>query len=621
MYSNIAHLGLLFSLLISIFATIIPFFFSSKNVTAKIISNSIIINFIVTNFAFIALAYAYLSSDFSLLNVYNNSHLAIPTLYKFTGIWSNHEGSMMLWLFILANSNFIALNLFDNNRALHSLTLIYSGIALYLIFWSNPFIKISPIPQQGLGFNPLLQDIGLAIHPPILYLGYVTSALSFALAMGALFERKLTKNYIYLMQKSSLFSWSFLLLGIMLGSWWAYRELGWGGYWFWDPVENASLLPLLASTALIHSLYATKKLDTNYGWTIILAITTFLLAILATFFVRSGIVTSIHSFATDPQRGNVILVILSIFTIFSLTNFAINIKYFNRSDEKEATKFLSRFGIINLGNIAWLIAILIILASLFYPLIIESINQQQITIEKSFYERSLIPFLLIILGLIAVGLPATWKEILPVQYRHLAYSIIISLPISILFYIMANPQIISLLAFFIGNLVIIRMGFWYYLRRQSKITFKFYLIWLAHLATALMTVNLSIIETCSKEAVFKISEGEIKDFADFRINFIKKQNIAVDNYLAGRAILNIERNNEEITTLTPEVRYYPVEKSQTSESSIYHHIFYDLYAVINESSADGAIILKLYYKPLMSWLWLSIALIFFSSFTIFFSKK
>lgn len=618
MYSDIANLGLLFSLLVSIFATITPFLLKNKNITSRLINNTIIINFILTNFAFLALTYAYLNSDFSLLNVYNNSHLAIPAFYKFTGVWSNHEGSMLLWLFILANSNYIALNIFKNRWSLHSLVFIYSGIALYVIFWSNPFIKISPIPIQGSGFNPLLQDVGLAIHPPILYLGYVTSVLPFALAMGILFEKKLTEKDMYLLQKTSLFSWAFLLLGIMLGSWWAYRELGWGGYWFWDPVENASLLPLLSSTALIHTLYATRKLKNNYSWTFILAISTFLLAILATFFVRSGIVTSVHSFANDPQRGSIILAILTLFTIYSLSNFAINSKYFQNEEEP---KFLSRYGIINLSNIIWLIAILIILTSLFYPLIIESLNHQQITIDKSFFEKTFIPFLLMIICLIAIGLPATWQAILTIQYRHLFYSFIISLPIVFIFNLLTQAKIISLLAFFSGTLVIIRMGFWYYIRRQTKVTLKFYLILLAHLAAALITVNLSIIETCSQEAIFHFREGETKEFIDFKIYFAKKQNIAIDNYLAGRAILNIEKDNEEIAILTPEVRYYPVEKNQTSESSIYHHVFYDLYAVINESSEDGEITLKIYYKPLISWLWLLTTSIFIASLIIFKDRK
>ena len=610
MYSLIANLLLVFSLLASSFTLFTPLF-NNKTIQNKILNYSITIIFLSVTFAFLSLNYAYLTSDFSLLNVYNNSHLAVPLIYKISGVWSNHEGSMMLWLFILCISNYFCLNTqLEQNikiKVLYAHNFVSCLILAYTFFYSNPFDKISPAPKQGLGFNPLLQDIGLAIHPPILYIGYVSTINAFALALAALNSKNLSKEIISKIQKYSLFSWCFLLLGISLGSWWAYRELGWGGYWFWDPVENASLLPFLLSTALIHSLYTSKKLEVNYSLTLLLAIFTFLMAILASFFVRSGIVTSVHSFANDPIRGNFILIILSIYSIFSLGSFALKAKFFRKQNFSFK---LTRLGGINIGNIMLILSAIIILFSLIYPLIYSSITQNQISIEKEFFKNTIIPCLLILTLLISFSLPTSWLEILKIHYRHFYYSLAVSSAISLLFYLLAKPSLISFLGFLLGSLTIIRMLFWFYLRKQTSLTIKFYLIFLVHLAPGLIAVNISIIETFSKEAIFTIKEGEIISFNGFNINFVQKINLAQNNYLLGKAILRIEKENTEITNLTPQVRYYPVEKTQTSESSIHHSLFYDLYAVISEASEQGDITIKLYYKPLMSWLWIELLLCF-----------
>ena len=615
MHANFAQLGLVLSILLSILA---PFgFIWLKSISpakfSKLLNNIILFQFISVSFAFFSLTYAYISSDFSLLNVFNNSHLAIPLIFKFSGVWSNHEGSMILWLFILGLANIFTtqhkLNSKDRIWISTSLIIITGSLISYTVLKSNPFIKLLPAPLQGQGFNPLLQDIGLAIHPPLLYIGYITTIVAFVIAITGLIRKKLSPELLDLMQKWSLFSWSFLTLGVMLGSWWAYRELGWGGYWFWDPVENASLLPWLTSTALIHSIYASKKLDTNYRWTMLLAILTFLLSILSTFLVRSGVITSVHSFANDPERGSFILGLLITYTATSLGLFAIRA---HRLNSTIGHNWLSRFGGINISNILWIVATFTILLSLLYPLLLGITTGEQITVSGVFFEKSFIPLLLFILVIMAFALPTSWKAILPLHYRQFIYSILLSSILSGVFYYYSTPSLVSGSAFFAGILVMIRMSFWYKQRLLSptKPTIKFYAIWFVHLAAGLFAITLAILEANEKEALITMREGDKIEFAGFNLNYAKKESSAVENYLVGKIILYLEKDNKELAILTPEIRYYPVENKQTSESSVYHHYLYDFYVVISENTKGGLLSVRLYLKPLISWIWGICMLIF-----------
>lgn len=616
MYANLAQLGLVLSVIVSIFVPFGLFWFNRLNQRnfSRILSNIVFFQFIFVSFAFIALCYAYLVSDFSLYNVSRNSHIAVPLIYKLSGVWSNHEGSMLLWLFILNIVNVcVQSNKFSLNEKIWLnvvLIFISSSLILYTILKSNPFIKIYPIPKQGNGFNPLLQDVALAIHPPILYIGFITTVTSFAVAISVLINNKIDDHLLKVMRNWSLFSWSFLTLGVALGSWWAYRELGWGGYWFWDPVENASLLPWLSSSALIHSLYVNKKLSVNYRTTILLAILTFIFAILATFFVRSGVINSVHSFATDPNRGIFLLKLLSIYSLFGFTVFAFNV---HRFSAKEQVSWISRYGGVNIGNILWVFASFIILLSLLYPLYMKIYVNKQIVVERNFFENIFIPSLLLILIAAALALPAAWKQILLIHYKHFTYSFILSAIGTILFYLFAlnTPTLLLTFAFFSGLLLVIRMLFWLYQRKiTSNISIKFFLILMAHLLAGLFALNLAITESSSQEKLVKMSEGETTEFMNFVIEFAKKENLAIENFLVGRAILNVKEGCNEIAVLAPEIRYYPVEKKQTSEASIYHSWLYDLYAVINESSEQGDISVKFYFKPMMSSIWIIVSLIF-----------
>ena len=622
MYANLAQLGLVLSILLALLVPLGFIWLKALSIIRfrKLLDNIILIQFISISFAFISLSYAYVVSDFSLLNVFNNSHVAIPLIFKFSGVWSNHEGSMILWLFILTSVNFIStqhkLYALDKIWVTSIQIVITASLISYTILKSNPFIKIIPAPLYGNGFNPLLQDVGLAIHPPILYIGYITSVIAFAIALTALIRKKLSSELLQIMQYWALFSWSFLTLGVALGSWWAYRELGWGGYWFWDPVENASLLPWLTSSALIHSIYASRKLSTNYKWTILLAIFTFLLSILATFLVRSGIVTSVHSFASDPNRGTFILALLVSYSSFALGLFAIKAHHLHSNTDNS---WLSRLGGINIANIFWSIATFIILLSLLYPLVLEIYTGEQITIDKKFFEQSFIPVLLPILAFLALTLPSSWQKILPIHYRHFLYSLIPTGLITVCFYYFSSqkPNLISTVAFLTGALVVVRMCIWFKQRFSAPITLKFWAIWLVHLAAGLFVMTIAFIETNSQELLINIKEGEKIKFANFNIYYAKRESQAIDNYLVGKITLYLEKNNRELAILEPEIRYYPVEKSQTSEASIYHHYLYDLYAVISEITKDGLVGVKFYFKPLISWLWAICMLIFGCGMSLF----
>ena len=607
MYINLAQLGLALSIIISFLLPLGVFLLrsTSRGRLTSLLNQLLLAQFIFVSFAFFSLSYAYLVSDFSILNVFRNSHIAMPVMYKFSGLWSNHEGSMLLWVFLLSLCNIISTRHKMANQDRLWLTVVQimltSSLIAYILLKSNPFVSIFPIPDQGSGFNPLLQDMGLAIHPPILYIGYVTTSVAFAISVTALVRKKLSGNLLEIMKMWNLFSWSFMTLGVALGSWWAYRELGWGGYWFWDPVENASLLPWLTSSALLHSIYATKKLNTNYKWTILLGLLGFLLSILSTFLVRSGIVTSVHSFASDPSRGAFILGLLVSYSGVALLLFAARAHAIKSST---GYSWVSRFGGINIGNIFWSLATTIILISLLYPLFLEVTRGVQITVERNFFEKSFIPSLLGILFFMAFMLPASWHNILSIHYRHFCYSLIASITLAIGFYYFSaiTPSYISLAAFFVGMLVVIRMCLW--LKIKNNPGLKFYSIWFIHIAVGLFAVAISFLETNSQELTISVSEESKVEFSGFTINFAKRENIAVDNYLAGRVVLYLEKNNNEIAILTPEVRYYPVEKTQTSEASVYHNVFYDLYAVISELTKEGDVIIRFYFKPLISWLWL-----------------
>jgi cytochrome c-type biogenesis protein CcmF len=622
--AHYANLGLIFSSLLGVLAFFAFIFLRplSTRGLRNILESIILGQFFLSSFAFFKLIYAYITSDFLLSNVMQNSHQAVPLIYKITGVWGNHEGSMVLWLFLFSLFNLLSIqHKLSNKENIVVFTveiILLSSLTAYTIITSNPFVIDLSLTKQGTGFNPLLQDVGLAIHPPILYIGFISSSIIYAFAISALFNGKISLKMLELMQKWSLFSWSFSTLGIFLGSWWAYRELGWGGYWFWDPVENASLLSWLMLTALIHSIYSTIKLKSNYKATFLLAIFAFLLSILSSFFVRSGIVTSVHSFAHSAERGLFILVLLTSYSMIALLLFASKIHKF---DSKVKHKLLSRFGGINISNVIWVLGTLIILLSLIYPLVIQQYKGQQISLNEEFFQKSFIPILLLAFPILALTLPTTWKEILRVHYYDFFYSCIISILISACFYYYNHPSIISLAAFMAGMLVIIRIIFWYIRRIGNNANLKFYAICLIHLLAGLFIVTISIIETNKQEILLEMHENDKIEFVGFNIHFIKKENAANENYLAGRIILSIIKDSKEISLMKPEVRYYPVEKIQTSESYIYHNYLYDLYAVISEITKDGHVIIKFYFKPLMQLLWLILTMIFICAIILLINKS
>ncbi len=369
--------------------------------------------FIFVTIAFAALIWAYVTSDFSVLNVVQNSHTDKPLIYKITGVWGNHEGSMLLWVFILALYGF-ALSIFGKDlppqfqaRTLAMQAIISCGFLLFILFTSNPFLRIDPPPMNGEGLNPILQDPGLAFHPPFLYLGYVGFSMSFSFAIAALIEGKIDSAWAHRVRPWALASWCFLTLGIAMGSWWAYYTLGWGGWWYWDPVENASFIPWLAGTALLHSIIVVEKRGALKAWTVLLAIITFSLSLIGTFLVRSGVLTSVHSFASDPKRGIFILVLLGI-----LIGGALILFFIRAPSVRTGAVFapISREGALLLNNVLLSTAAGSILLGTLYPLFIDALNLGRISVGPPFFNIVFVPLMVPLILAMAVGPMLNWKH-------------------------------------------------------------------------------------------------------------------------------------------------------------------------------------------------------------------
>ena len=415
MTPEIGFFTLSLSLGVALIQSSIPLIGLKKNNLAlmSIANNAAIMQVVLIGISFTALVYAFLTSDFSVINVYQNSHTTKPIIYKITGVWGNHEGSLLLWVLILAVFG-AAVVLFGNNlskrikaAALSVQGMIGSGFIAFIIFTSNPFERLSPIPIDGKGLNPLLQDPGLAIHPPMLYLGYVGFSMAFSFAIAALIEGKVDALWARWVRPWTLAAWSFLTVGIGLGSWWAYYELGWGGWWYWDPVENASFIPWLTGTALIHSLVVLEKRDSLRSWTILLAIVTFSLSLLGTFLVRSGVLTSVHAFASDPSRGIFILILLLITVGGSLTLYAIKAP---KLDQSGIFSPISRESSLLMNNIFLASSASTVLIGTLYPLVAESIGIGKISVGPPYFNMVFIPIFIPLIILMGIGPYLPWRQ-------------------------------------------------------------------------------------------------------------------------------------------------------------------------------------------------------------------
>ena len=554
---------------------------------------------ISTIVSFISLIACYVISDYSVLNVLYNSHKLKPLIYKIAGSWSNHEGSMLLWIISISLPTFLFGAFSNNNLPTKNLTLIFQAILtfmfiLYTIYTSNPFERIIPAPVRGLGMNPLLQDIGISFHPPILYLGYVGFSLPFSASLSVLILKN-TDYWIESIKPWILFAWSFLTIGIGSGAWWAYRELGWGGFWFWDPVENASLIPWITSTALIHSMKFSKKSTSQLNWTILLSILTFTLVMIGTFIVRSGTIASIHSFAQDSKRGFFILISVFLISGSALLLYAFNFK--KLSIDNAAQKSVN--GYLLLNNIILCIIAFIISLGTLYPLFMETVFHKYFTINSTYYNLLVPPITLILAALCTFGISNTpQKHLIKGNFYLIFISLIFTFTFS---YYLGIKKLYSMLGIFIALPLILSS---IKILVESK-SLKKLPVSLAHGGFALLIFSISMFYGLKDEVVKTLKLEEAITFKNLHIKLENIDYRTKSNYLTKTAIISI--NNE--MRVYPEIRFFPIEKQQTVEIDTISHIFYDLYFSINSPESSEKITVDIQYNPMINFIWLSCALI------------
>ncbi len=581
--------------------------FVEKSINNKIFS-AISIQSLMILISFLSLIYAFIISDFSNETVFNNSHTAKPLLYKISGTWGNHEGSLLLWLLVLVI--FLLIFLIKSNDQLNKyrlLTILFQeiiifGFLLFILFTSNPFEYLFPIPNEGLGLNPILQDPALAIHPPILYLGYVGTSIIFSSALAALVCKNINPNWASHIRKWIIISWIFLTLGIMLGSIWAYYELGWGGFWFWDPVENVSLMPWFCLTALIHTVIVLQKRNLFHSWIIILSITTFSLSMSGTFLVRSGILNSIHTFANDPLRGVFILcflfvLILSaifIFFIFQKNLPSFSAKYF----------FISKEITILINNWFMMFFLSVVLIGTIYPIFLEVINGSKISIGPPFYHKLIIPFLIPFLLFMALGPKINWikDKMKKFNYKQLLLFII---SVLISYFIIDRSD-----RYFLFSIPLLALSFYllFVTIRDFTLNGSSFSQKVSHFGFSLLILSILLNGIFSSEFSSNMKVGDERKFKN---KIIKFEKIKVKNEKNFQSLIAEFKITGKETTLVlkPELRIFNQPKTITSEADIITTLYSDNFLVFNILKKDGYFNVRYQFKPLMIWIWLSVIMI------------
>ena len=621
-YSSIGHYSLILGLCISL----ILIYFSVKNFKNSTILNTKILSFTFLQFflvviSFICLIISFVLSDFSNETVFNNSHTTKPLFYKIAGTWGNHEGSLLLWLLVLTLFIFIFFLKTKNQPLKYKLlTLIFQqiiiiGFFLFLIETSNPFNYIYPMPEEGMGLNPILQDPALAIHPPILYLGYVGSSIIFSSALAATYLNIVSNVWASHIKKWIVVSWVFLTLGILLGSIWAYYELGWGGFWFWDPVENVSLMPWLALTTLLHCILVLEKKQVLTSWVIILSISTFTLSMCGTFLVRSGILNSVHTFANDPERGLFILVFLFSLICVSLFIFF----FFHKSSQNNLNSFfwLSKETSIIINNWFMMYFLSVVLIGTIYPIFLDVLSSQKISVGPPFYHKLIIPFLIPFLIAMAIGPKLKWIKSNIVDKVYLILLLVISIVLSFLivkkfdFNLLLNTILVSsaLYLFFIT----LRE---FFIKKYSNISQN-----IAHFGFSLLILSILFNNLFSSEIITNLKVGETFTSSKTKIVFKSINQKKEKNYKSIIANFSIENLDGIIDNLSPELRIYNQPNIVTSEADIKTTLLSDKFIVINIVQNQDYFNVRYQVKPFMLWIWLSVILISFGGLISFFKKE
>ena len=628
MIAEIGQLALALALVTALVQATIPIIGAARNVTAWMVvaQPAAILQLGLITIAFAALMQSYVTSDFSVLNVAQNSHSLKPLIYKISGVWGNHEGSLVLWVLILALFGAMVAG-FGNNlpptlkaRVLSVQAMIAVGFLTFMLFSSNPFIRLNPPPPDGNGLNPLLQDPGLAFHPPILYAGYVGFSIAFSFAIAALIEGKVDAAWARWVRPWTLLAWSFLTAGIALGSWWAYYELGWGGWWYWDPVENASFMPWLVGTALLHSALVVERRSALKAWTILLAILTFSLRLVGTFLVRSGVLTSVHAFATDPARGIFILALLIVVIGGSLTLYAIRAPVL-----KGGGLFapISREGSLVLNNLLLTISAATVFLGTLYPLFLEAIGGGKVSVGPPYFNFTFVPLMIPLIVALGIGPLLAWKrgDLLGVLGRLKFVFVLTMTSAVIVAYVTWGRSVFGVmgiaLAVWLGAAVIVTFAERIGLGRLSiadsigRITHLPRNVWgmtSTHFGFAIVIVGITGASLWQSENVLIMSPGETAQITEYQLTLEEVLDVRGPNYTAQRASFTVSQNGKFKTILEPEKRSYFVQNNQTTEAAIYSTGLADLYVVIGDHVKDQGITVRLYHKPLVPWIWFGVAL-------------
>ena len=622
MVPEIGHFALILALALALAQGVFPLLGAARGKLAwmRVGNTAAPGQFLFIAVAFGSLVYAFISNDFSVLYVASNSNTSLPLQYRIAGAWGGHEGSMLLWVLILAGWT-VAITRFSRHlpddfvaRVLGVMGLVSAGFLAFLLFTSNPFLRLLPAPADGRSLNPLLQDIGMVLHPPMLYMGYVGFSVAFAFAIAALLGGRLDAAWARWSRPWTTLAWVFLSLGVALGSLWAYYELGWGGWWFWDPVENASFIPWLVGTALIHSLAVTERRGAFKGWTVLLAIFTFSLSLVGTFLVRSGVLTSVHAFATDPARGSFVLVFLGIVVGGALLLFASRAHRIGLGGSFDP---VSRESMLLLNNVMLAVAAGSVLLGTLYPLVLDALGAGKISVGRPYFETVFIPLMAPAMFLIGVGPMAHWKKAsLPDLATRLRWAFAVGLVTALLVpfamgswstpvslgILLAAWIVASSLTGLIERLrhspasasVLARLG------ANSR---SYYGMLLAHIGVALFIAGATLVLGYESDKEVRMSIGDTIEVGGYSFRLDRISEVPGPNYIASRGDVSVTRDGRAVTTMYPEKRNYGDKKNAMTEAAIDWGFVRDLYIALGERLDPSSWAVRIYHKPFVELIW------------------
>ena len=617
MIPEIGHFALILALSLAICQSVLPLIGAYRNDVAMmaVARTAAVGQFIFVAVSFACLTWAFLSDDFSVLYVANHSQLALPTGYKVSAVWSAHEGSLLLWILLLAAWTVAvvryssALPKIFAARVVGVLGLLSVGFLLFTLLTSNPFERLVPAAMDGGDLNPLLQDPGLAIHPPLLYVGYVGFSVAFAFAIAAMLSGDLDQKWAKWTRPWTIVAWLFLTLGIALGSWWAYYELGWGGWWFWDPVENASFMPWLIGTALIHSLAVTERRGLFKSWTLLLAISAFSLSLLGTFLVRSGIIISVHAFATDPARGFFILVFLAVVIIGALALYAWRAPAL---DSDVGFGLLSRETFLLLNNVLLVIAATLVLLGTMAPLIVEMLDGSKISIGPPWFQVAFLVPMVPLIFLLGLGMHTAWRSQQPGPWLKLfripvIIAVVVGIILPLLFYGRVSLMLIVgcvAAVWIVASALIQPLRSWRRSGGSAGITRSALGMSVAHIGVGFFVIGVTVVSAFGIESDRAMRVGESLEVGGFHFEMREIRDVQGPNYSAIEGVIEIRQDGKYLATVRPQKRRYLVQQEWMTEAGIYASWNKDLFVALGDQLGDGAWSVRIQYKPMIRFIWL-----------------